>query len=507
MKFEDYLKNIGSIETDSAVYTVDQLEKVFCDYVELVKRELKTGDYYEGKVASLRVLSNIMWGLNQQVRDLESTEEFRSLINAAEQFAASEACEIVAESERWYSGWTSILSELAYLASHYGVCNFLRRSGLYNKVFFGESVNTSSFYHKFYTELTKSECTVIYLIPIVSASFAGEHADFGDFRVKQFSIPELQAIFSNDINRLFYPGAYLSEDRLKNLANLWFVQIEKNVPIRKYIPDQKGWVRDHKEVPFSYSMLPSDVEEALKSWVLLTDSLGEYYRILNTLTVDNCLFGFPRTMTFHELDHFNSGAMWCFALNEKQTNGLFEDVRRYQNLLQSLYASFGPIDYLDRSFGYAIKALTSGGLEELLSCITALEALLGDKNEVVSSIARRISAILGSNDKERKAIHKTFRELYDIRCVLVHGKPFRNSINVKHLRTARDMLRNALSWYLHFLNGVSKKTKDGSRKKPLSRQEALRLIDLFYEGDTDFKLLSQILPSGFPYVENWIRPK
>ena len=89
--------------------------------------------------------------------------------------------------------------------------------------------------------------------------------------------------------------------------------------------------------------------------------------------------------------------------------------------------------------GYFVKAFFTDsfekGLEQLLWNITALEALLGEKNDdLTESLARRISTILGTTKKEKKKIKKQFKELYNFRCALVHGIHFKEEIYIGHLR-------------------------------------------------------------------------
>lgn len=71
---------------------------------------------------------------------------------------------------------------------------------------------------------------------------------------------------------------------------------------------------------------------------------------------------------------------------------------------------------------FMVKGFLSAGLDQLLWHITAIEALLGENSgNLLDTLKRRLSMILGTTEKDRKATRKEFGELYDFRSRLVHG--------------------------------------------------------------------------------------
>jgi hypothetical protein len=99
--------------------------------------------------------------------------------------------------------------------------------------------------------------------------------------------------------------------------------------------------------------------------------------------------------------------------------------------------------FLDIGIGYLTKAFFADGLEQLLWHITAFEALFGESNRgVTERLARRLAAILGGSEEQRKDVKKRFEQLYRIRSKLVHGAPLEDAY-VGHLREARSFARQA----------------------------------------------------------------
>ncbi|MBW1728532.1 MAG: hypothetical protein JRJ62_13360 [Deltaproteobacteria bacterium] len=80
--------------------------------------------------------------------------------------------------------------------------------------------------------------------------------------------------------------------------------------------------------------------------------------------------------------------------------------------------------------------------------------ILKPSNFVFELLAKRISRILYTTKRERANLKKQFKELYNFRSVLVHGKIAKKQIYVGHLYIARSLVRRTLLWFLHYLKEI-----------------------------------------------------
>jgi hypothetical protein len=79
---------------------------------------------------------------------------------------------------------------------------------------------------------------------------------------------------------------------------------------------------------------------------------------------------------------------------------------------------------------HAVRASQRRLEEVIINLMIASEALLIVKDEKIrSSLARRLSSLIGKNEMEKTEISKKTRELYDLRCDIVHGRGKKPSWN------------------------------------------------------------------------------
>ena len=115
-------------------------------------------------------------------------------------------------------------------------------------------------------------------------------------------------------------------------------------------------------------------------------------------------------------------------------------------------------------------------------------------------MARRLAEALGSSDDERKSIRRKFRELYEFRSELVHGRTPKSDVLTLHLFAAREFARNLLRWYIRLLNDIQKASDAaGSREDAPDRKQILRLLDLEADGARKARWLMPVLPPTFPH--------
>jgi hypothetical protein len=193
------------------------------------------------------------------------------------------------------------------------------------------------------------------------------------------------------------------------------------------------------------------------------------------------------------------------SLTEDETKTFERFVRPIAEIMSTLRVTENRWEFLDIAWGYFIKAFFSpSNLEQLLWHIVALEALLGERRQGVSSrIPRRIASILGRNEEDKKAIKKAVDELYNFRSDLVHGSKVSEEIYVGHLREARNIARRTLHWFIRYLDHIQTQMPSAKEEKVPTREDILTLLDLDHSGRLRVGKLVESLPSGFPNVPEW----
>lgn len=149
-------------------------------------------------------------------------------------------------------------------------------------------------------------------------------------------------------------------------------------------------------------------------------------------------------------------------------------MRDVERLIIGLRPHWSDLAYVEIALTHFVKAFFSAGLQELMDHIVVLEALLSDAGKIQDSIARRMSIILGTTERERESLERRFKKLYAFRSNLVHGKRFEQAVYAGHLRDARDMARRTLLWFLQYLGQlVSSERECDFLRRDLSRSSVL----------------------------------
>ena len=133
--------------------------------------------------------------------------------------------------------------------------------------------------------------------------------------------------------------------------------------------------------------------------------------------------------------------------------------------------------FLDRGLNYLLKGFFSGGSDQLLWHIVALEAFLGGKRGGTDRLARRVAAIYSDDQARSDLAKKAFKELYKLRCSLVHGGAFEPQTDSRHLRNARQLARTAATRMLALLTQVSGNLKAVNLKSIPNREHILGMLD------------------------------
>jgi hypothetical protein len=465
----------------------------------------------------LRLFVNKAVELWTMVDEMENEDEFHQL---------------VLETRSAFYGDYHGKSEYAWQRA---VKNFFRRSVYYADIFEGKIVSIEATFHNYREAFQRREIQVSYLAPMEFVYFAERTMDFGTFHIRRFSSEELSTILQNSINEVFYPWAAVD---VKQLQNYWFIHLIEAVHAPKL-----GWIHvnlsDIDRVGIEYTEHPKVIEFALQQLALF-DWQADWWKKLSAhrhekqdkdlekgwlrfsipfvLRVDDHLLDSPRpapdiskleTEPFIDArtgEEIGEAPVVYIHFDKSETDAFKAFIQRTGNLLASLRAKQNGWQFLEVALGNFIRAFFSEGLEQMLWHITALEALLGEKGEgVTDRLARRIASILGKSEKERKAIRKQFKELYDFRSDLVHGNPFQKQTYVGHLRDARNLSRRVLLWFLHYLCKIQAGIPlNHAAENVPTREDTLTLLDLDQNSRINLGWLIDIFPSEFPYVSEWV---
>ena len=471
--------------------------------------------------------------LRALVKQLEDGHEFRALLEATRSEFRSDDW----HSTKRASWWTD------------PVRNFFRRTGFYTHNFFKGSDTTYDWFQRYEKAFQRRSVQTTYLAPLEFVEFPKPELKFSGFGIRKFDRKELDEIVGNDVNRVFYPHAFLDKNTLDALQEYWFIVAKVEEEPRRlgylyYSAADAAAVKGHVYV--EYTRFPPAIERVLARLVLF-DWVGKPQDQLTYSGQDGLPFGFKIPFVLrvddNDLQRPNSapdcskleksygiqhvdphteeeykGHFTLFNLNESRAAAFEQCVQRADECLRHLEkkkhdTKLPYLDTLDTrwpflkvAIGNLIKAFFTEDLEQLLWHITALEALLGEERGIRKSIAKRSAAILGTTKTERKGLKKQFEDLYDLRCALVHGRQFKEDVHRKQLFEARMMAMRVTIWFVHYLGEMAARIKEESWQGEVPDREDLVILLDRRSRNADQKRLQAILndlPTGFPAAPDW----
>lgn len=502
---------------------INNIEEKFRDFISLSQ---KTFLEYHKKDNMFKKLDTFSNEISKEiftftVKELEKSSEFDLLVE---------------ETLNLYSGNYHSKNKSAWEQT---VKDFFRRSGYYYNFFDGSNINIDVLFRKYCESFKQRKTEVIYLAPLEFVDFKPDNLvmDFGTFQIRKFSKNELEIIFQNQINEIFYPGAVIDLDLMQNYWYIYFTQEEEITKIG-YI----NLVLDFnslEKVKSKYTNFPQALEQKLRI-LSLYHWQADWWKKYNTqeqkeeevgwfgfkipvfFKINKCLIVSPDhipdfkrkllTESIHDVkgNIIGEGPTIYIRFNEEETNSFKVFTKETTKIINRIDINKNKWEFLDIALGYFVKAFFADsfekGLEQLLWNITALETLLGEKNkDLTESLARRISIILGTTQKEKKNIKKKFKRLYDFRCSLVHGSYFKEEIYIGHLRLCRDFVRKTILWFLHYLYFIQKEILEKENyQKTIERKDILSFLDLEPNSRENIKNLSYKIPKDFPQVKGWL---
>ncbi len=492
----------------------DTLEKVFSDFVSLAGAQLEKKN--ASRLKARMVYLNETIELRSKVDELEKAGEFDRLLNMTSSVFAIDG----------YHGKNKSMWAHA-------IKNFFRRSDFYLDIFEGKSVKTDSLVVKYREAFQRREIRRTYLVPLDGVRFGEQHMDCGSFQIQRFTSDELVAIFTNRGRRAFYEWTAVDADRLQEY---WFLSVTKEVPARKLGFFDVDW-SSFDRVEVKYTDYPMPVQDALQllathhwraEWWKKSDPVEEKgwlgFKVPIVVHIDDDLLAYPSPAPDLSLfepwtpvsgmvidpetgdqvsEEIGEEPVFWIDLDERDTKVFKTMMQRLDPIANTVRAKKVDWPFMEVALGFLVKAFFSKGLEQLLWNITVLEALLGEKGQGVEGrLARRIASILGKKVEERKAIVKQFKELYEIRSDLVHGKPLKE-VDQRHLLVARQLARQVVIWFFHYLHYIQTTVEARVPAVQLpTRDGLLTLLNL----EDDRAALGAVLssmPEEFPNVPEW----
>jgi hypothetical protein len=502
---------------------VKNLRKSFEKYIELVRRKFRSK---EPKIAEveprtpLMLVVNPAWQIQNNVQQVLETQEFGALLENTKSSLT------LHEDVRRYFGYdyayyfdfpdediNTVEDKLWSLAVH----NFFCRSGCYLKSFSGEDFEVKHLFEQFCEAFQKKGIKRVFLAPMEGVAFSRELPDYGDFQIRKFREDEIEKIFSNEINRVFYPKSFFDNG---SLLDRWFICAEDfetwSSLVERY--DQIHWYGGSKDfvVKHEYSNFPKKMESALNVLVLFDwrrirggsgneHSWLEKFAIPFVLRANDNLIGFPEKQESSLQPLPTDYTPFWLLLNEGETEDFHSFMIQTKNLIDKIRSDAGKIEYLNHAIGYMVKGFFSKALDEFISYFIALEALVGEKGGVSNKLGTRVSKILGNTEDRRRGIGRQIKDLYDFRCSVLHGKEFEKPLYEGHLKKIKAHARSTILWYLNCLNYFKKKSEEDKTLTVFpTRSDILTLIDFGRSYIPIIKGFINTLPAGFPNVVEWL---
>ena len=492
------------------------IEQAFHAYTKAVEAKFEASRRPPATKGGVVVLPNKARHQCDLVDQLEEGREFRALLE--ETRSAFRGDWHSARDESW---WRDL------------ICNFFRRTGYYTDTFFKGSDAPRALIKRYEKAFRRRHVQTTYLAPLEFVKFPKRELKFSGFEIRRFNSKELDKFVGNEVNRVFYPHAFLDKDTLDALQEYWFIVVKTDEEPRRLglltiSKEDMGWLSP------KYTDFPPAIERVLARLVLF-DWVGDPQNPSTYSGQDGSPFGFnipfvirvddndlksPRSppdcsklVTTPWIDPDTKDEVGygipivIFDLNESRVAAFEQCIQRADECLRHLRLETEDTHwpFLKVAIGNLVKAFFTEELEQLLWHITALEALLGERGpSLTASLAKRSAAILGATEKERKEWKKKFDELYDLRSALVHGRQFEKDIHRKQLFEVRMMVLQITIWFVHYLGEIAARINEGSWQSEVpKREDFFTLLD---RSEADRVRLSELLsnlPTGFPSTPIW----
>lgn len=438
----------------------------FKNYIEFAERELlfqKTDN--SSFLASLKVYYiNKNYWLRQRVETLEESDSFKNLIKLM-----------------YFKCYGRIKDKISSnTVPILNIRNYFRRSGLYLKLSIGEKIEINEEYYKFVSACEERDVEIIRIRAIDGVKFDQDLIEFKNFKIQRLTKVELDILFDNEISKIFFPSSVV--DTL-TLSNFWLV-IDKVIKHKKSIYDMT-YISD-MDINFAKIIITSsDMTLRLLSlcdWEskeykhnnIEDDLVFQAISLTSPIVVEKDYVEYPHINNLKGLsfipvtigeEEVGEGPLFELDYTSEDINTMREIISKAELFLDSINFTECKWDFIQRSLNFLAIAFQRSDFDQLLSNITAIEALLGEKENIVSNIGRRMAIILGNSDYVKiKRIKKDFRDLYDYRSKIIHGSEIDKPIYYRHLSSVCNYARSSLLWFIKYLFEIHNQLSENNIK-------------------------------------------
>lgn len=375
--------------------------------------------------------------------------------------------------------------------------HWMRRGSTYWSLLDGIRPDPAAAAESFADATNAREGRVVYLALLDGVYFRGREddvMDFGDFQVFRPTTTYLESLLGIPVNRIFYPRAVTSTERL---INHWYLRLER----RESLPPVCGMLYDPEMFAGAISPMYTEfhpaIETALKR-LILCDQLGPreefhpdgWVKISVPFIIranENPLVAPPPAPPIENLayqpaldadgEEVGEQPTTLIHLAAQQTAKFEQSIRNVHGQLEKIHSIGEQWQFVDLGLNYLIKGYFSEGIEQLIWHIISLEALLGEeRTEIVERISTRVSALYSEDRERRLAAARDFKTLYEMRCSYVHGRSFKKQMDSNHLWKGRELAYTIAIRMLDLLSQLAEKVNAGILTEVPTRKQVLEML-------------------------------
>jgi hypothetical protein len=452
----------------------NQIFDAYKSYTELAEKRVlaEASDDSQSKGNLILIKNKFHW-IRNIVDELEKSNEFNNL-------------SLLVGEEFGLKGKANISSSIP----NYCIQNYFKRSGFYTNLFKEKEDIKAPVFSEFISQFKKRKVTHTSLRLINSIQFDEENIEFDEFSIKRFSNSQLDQLVENDICTLFYPEYYVDTN---NLHQYWY-----------FVEHQ---VIDEDEKDFSKIKLNFDIDDIDKIRPQFPDKLCQILALFDWENVacdeyfyQSFSYSNPISLTANDdylsrpplktIDYIPTKPVFTPDGEEYEEPEYYidlsnQDLKRFK---ESIIKNTDKItrlsnskkwSFINNAVAFLAKAQFSTGIEQLLWNITAIESALGEKNQIVDSISRRLGILFGDSDLETiNTLTKKFRGIYDLRSDYLHGS-VEKTIESKDVLKARNLARMTVQKMIDLLASLDKSLNENDipANNCPNRKTILKAID------------------------------
>ena len=369
--------------------------------------------------------------------------------------------------------------------------NWMRRRGIYASLLDGVSrvaALAEEASEQLCADAEESEEELLFLAGLDGVSFEREmrfrESGIAKFDIVKPTAAELTAILNIETNRLFYPRAITSVD---TLAGRWHLRTkdrrEKRNPKRHRIN-----LAAPSYIAAFQTSFPKPVENAMKlmalwDWDRFYDGPYQEFerggvnpgvRVPFVIALSDDPFMPP---PFAPTEEPSPKAKWTYNADETTAFERFvsEGLNQLDKTRQIIRRG---VDwgFIDQALNFLLKAFMSRDIDQLLWHTAAIEAILGEKEDLVKKLAQRVRALYPGDETRKKLAAEVFKRVYDLRCKRVHGLDLTHA-DETYLGSARTLARTISEQMLRLVGSLAELVESRALPAAPRRADILKALD------------------------------